>query len=130
MTDSGSSSCCSSSTTSSSSSSEEADTDGDLSDLLHENKLPYFAYVKNETSKSLVYLYEVFDADCLFAKCYSNSGPVINYLLHHRPSYVASESNFTTSVAPTQTSNVEFMFSDIVNIPYHYHGKFRTAVIH
>ena len=101
----------------------EDDDDKDLSDLLQENKLPFYSRVKNETSSKLVYLYEAFDADCLFAKCYSNSGPVINYLLHHRPSYAASESNLTSTLAQTQTSNVEFMFTDIVNIPYHYHGN-------
>lgn len=95
----------------------------ELSKLIADNQLPFYAYVKNDHATSLIYLLDVFEADCLFAKCYSNSRPVINYLLHHRPSYVPSDSNFT-SIAQTQSSNSDFMFSDIVNIPFDYHGKF------
>ena len=98
-----------------------------LDDLILEHKPPFFAYLKNEDNTNKLnelYFYEIFEADCLFAKCYSNSLSVINYLLHHRPSYVPSESNLSSLVnshSHTQ-QNHEFMFSDIVNIPYDYNG--------
>jgi hypothetical protein len=96
-----------------------------LDDLISEHKLPFFVYLNNGeiTNKSNeLYLHDIFEADCLFAKCYSNSLSVINYLLHHRPSYVPSESNLSSLVNTQTQQNPEFMFSDIVNIPYHYHG--------
>lgn len=96
----------------------------ELNDLIQSNQLPFYACVKNDQTSNLIYLYDAFEADCLFAKCYNNSRPVVNYLLHHRPSYAGSESNFTTSLAQTRSTFAEFMFSDIVNIPYHYHGLF------
>jgi uncharacterized protein (UPF0297 family) len=100
-----------------------SESEQELSEILKTNQLPFYACVKNDQTTSHIYLYDVFEADCLFTKCYNNSGPVVKYLLHQRPSYVTSDSNFTTSIAHTHSSYADFMFSDIVNIPYNYHGK-------
>jgi hypothetical protein len=103
----------------------------ELSELVFENKLPFYVYSKAsnkngatdssaESVDKQMYIYDVFETNCLIAKCYSNYFE--NYVLHHRPSYTPSESNPISTVANTK-SEVKYMFNDIVTIPIEYKGN-------
>jgi len=103
----------------------------ELSQLLYENKLPFYVYSKtndkinatdncSERVDKQIYIYDVFETNCLIAKCYSNYFE--NYVLHHRPSYTPSESNPISTTANTK-SEVKYMFNDIVTIPIEYKGN-------
>jgi len=109
----------------------------ELSELVNENKLPFFVYSKMNDKKCAtenssehvdkqIYIYDVFETNCLIAKCYSNYFE--NYVLHHRPSYTPSESNPISTVANTK-SGVKYMFNDIVTIPIEYKGNLFLAFI-
>jgi hypothetical protein len=111
----------------------------DLDGLIKENKLPFFAYYSvketapeksqnqlNQQTKpdteDIVFLYKIFDAKCFFTKCFSQK--LQNYLLHHRPSYVPTDTPpLTVAKPPPGTSDANnFIFNDIVAIPYNYKG--------
>jgi hypothetical protein len=113
----------------------------DLDGLIKENKLPFFAYysvnnqkpssgggdgsqpkpqIKSDT-EDIIFLYKIFDAKCFFAKCYSQK--LQSFLLHHRPSYVSTDTpSLTVNKASMNSAANSFIFSDVVAIPYNYKG--------
>lgn len=112
----------------------------DFSTLLKENKLPFFAYyfpisaydetalttaslVSKPNTQDIIFLYKVFESDCFFAKCFSQQHQ--SRLLHNRLSYVSSENPTITNNTsnPLSSNTAEFMFNDIVSIPYNYKGR-------
>lgn len=107
----------------------------DLADFLAANPVPCFANVLTAASSSsdtfasssadLVYFYKQFKCKCLFARSYSNL--LESYLLHQRPSYVPSETEFGgfDKTASIQTSTLKknlSAFSELVSIPFDYPG--------
>ncbi|CAF0819430.1 unnamed protein product, partial [Brachionus calyciflorus] len=100
-----------------------------LDEFVTKNQLPCFCEVNIadadidnvEYDQEELYLYRQFEIDCIFAKCYSNI--LETFLLHHRPSYVPSESELNLTIN-NQTSDMKYLFSDIISIPYNYHGLF------
>jgi hypothetical protein len=107
----------------------------DLDGLIKDNKLPFFAYysvnektdgdqpkpeIKTDT-EDIIFLYKIFDAKCFFAKCFSQK--LQNFLLHHRPSYVSTDTpSLTVNKASINSAANNFIFSDVVAIPYNYKG--------
>ena len=105
----------------------------DLVTLINSHKLPFFAqYYPNDTnsdkksnnsSDEIIFLYKLFETKCLIAKCFSSI--LQNYLIHHRPSYVPSDNTpqITINQKTNGTSSSNYLFNDIVAIPYNYKGR-------
>lgn len=111
----------------------ESKNEQDLASFIAENPLPCFSQVRiedlsvNITSydTEVIYLYKEFETSCIFAKCYSNI--LQTYLLSHRPSYVPPEPELSLTL--TKSSNIQYLFSDIISIPLNYNGKLRFTII-
>jgi hypothetical protein len=126
----------------------------DLTTLIAKNNFPFFAYFYNsetvqshnnsnniinnqgadaslKSNEDIIFLYKSVDIKCILAKCYSSM--LQDYLIHHRPSYVPTDT-FTPQTTLNQgtyltqntnnTTSSSFLFNDVIAVPYNYHGLF------